>query len=108
MWCSTNLRPIVCTSHSVNLKSQKLISSRAVLRAFQGIGGAGCFAVTTVMMADMVPPEKLAKLVAGLSSVYAISLLVGPIIGGVLSSQSTWRWVFLIKYVSPHVSGIQH
>lgn len=68
-----------------------------VLRAFQGVGGAGCFAVATVMMSDMVPPEKLAKYVANLSTVYALSLLVGPIIGGALSSNTTWRWVFLIK-----------
>ncbi|KAH7385161.1 major facilitator superfamily domain-containing protein [Phaeosphaeria sp. MPI-PUGE-AT-0046c] len=72
-------------------------SQLTVLRAFEGIGGPGPFAVTTVMMSDMVPPEKLAKFVAGLSSVFAISLLVGPIIGGVFSSQSTWRWVFLIN-----------
>ncbi|KAH7070078.1 major facilitator superfamily domain-containing protein, partial [Paraphoma chrysanthemicola] len=68
-----------------------------ILRAFQGIGGAGCFAVATAMMSDMVPPEKLAKYVANLSAVYALSLLVGPIIGGALSSNSTWRWVFLIN-----------
>jgi MFS family permease len=52
------------------------------------------------MMSDMVPPEKLAKYAANLSAVYALSLLVGPIVGGALSSTTTWRWVFLIKYVN--------
>lgn len=68
-----------------------------MLRAFQGIGSSGCFTVSTVMVSDMVPPEKLAKYVANLSGVYALSLLVGPIIGGALSSNASWRWVFLIK-----------
>jgi len=49
------------------------------------------------MMTDLVPSEKLAKYAANLSSVYALSLLVGPIIGGAISSRSTWRWVFLLK-----------
>jgi MFS family permease len=76
---------------------KQLTVHRTVLRAFQGVGGAGCFAIATAMMSDMVAPEKLAKYVANLSAVYALSLLVGPILGGALSSNSTWRWVFLIK-----------
>jgi MFS family permease len=49
------------------------------------------------MMTEMVPPEKYAKYVANLSAVYALSLLAGPIIGGAISSNATWRLVFLIK-----------
>jgi MFS family permease len=74
-----------------------LTGLRTVLRAFQGVGGAGCYAVATVMMFDMVPPERVAQYTGNLSTVYAISLLGGPIIGGALSSTATWRWVFLIK-----------
>jgi MFS family permease len=51
------------------------------------------------MMTELVPPEQYAKYVANLSTVYALSLLIGPIIGGAISSNSTWRWVFLLKSV---------
>jgi MFS family permease len=51
------------------------------------------------MISDMVPPDKFAKYAANLSAVYALSLLAGPIIGGALSSNTTWRWVFIIKQV---------
>lgn len=76
----------------------RLTGIRTCLRAFQGVGGSGGFAVATAMMSDMVAPDKLAKYAANLSTVYALSLLVGPILGGALSSYSTWRWAFLIKY----------
>ncbi|KAH7128161.1 MFS multidrug transporter-like protein [Dendryphion nanum] len=68
-----------------------------IFRAFQGVGGAGCFSLATAMMTELVPPEKYAKYVANLSIVYAISLLCGPILGGAISSRISWRWVFLIN-----------
>lgn len=78
-----------------------------VLRAFQGMGGSGVYAIATAMLTELVPPEKLAKHVANLSSVYAISLLAGPIIGGAISqsSSSSWRWVFLLN-VPAYIPGL--
>lgn len=72
-----------------NYLRARLTGNRTCLRAFQGVGGSGCFAVATAMMSDMVAPDKLAKYAANLSAVYALSLLVGPILGGALSSYST-------------------
>lgn len=73
--------------------------NRIILRAFQGVGGGGCFALTTAMLTELVPPHKYAKYTANLSVIFAVSLLCGPILGGAISSRSTWRWVFLLKYV---------
>ncbi|PSN69770.1 MFS general substrate transporter [Corynespora cassiicola Philippines] len=68
-----------------------------ILRSFQGIRGAGCFAVACAMLTELVPSSMLAAYTAKLSLVYAISLLIGPIIGGAISSDSTWRWAFLLN-----------
>ncbi|KAF2009361.1 MFS multidrug transporter-like protein [Aaosphaeria arxii CBS 175.79] len=68
-----------------------------IFRAFQGIGGAGCFSLATAMMTELVPPETYSKYVANLSTVYALSLLCGPILGGAISSRASWRWIFLIN-----------
>jgi MFS family permease len=61
------------------------------------MGGGGCFALGITMITDLVPPEKWAQFGTNIAIVYAISLLAGPIIGGVISENTTWRWVFLIK-----------
>ena len=72
-----------------------------MLRAFQGIGGSGYLAIGTVLLLELVPPQTYAKLVTNMSAVYALSLLLGPILGGLLSKKANWCWVFLIKFVSP-------
>ncbi|KAF2251689.1 putative multidrug resistance protein fnx1 [Trematosphaeria pertusa] len=82
---------------SAGCGASQSLTQLIILRAFQGVGGAGCFALASVMLTELVPPEKLAQYVANLSTVYAISLLCGPIIGGAISSRSTWRWVFLLN-----------
>lgn len=73
---------------------------RIIFRAFQGIGGAGLFAMTPVIISEMVPPEKFGAYNALASSTIGISFLLGPLIGGAINNtQKLWRWIFLIKYV---------
>ncbi|KAI3394960.1 hypothetical protein diail_2018 [Diaporthe ilicicola] len=68
-----------------------------IFRAFQGLGGSGDFALCSVIILDLVPSHKYAEYSGNISIVYAISLCVGPIIGGAITENSTWRWIFLLK-----------
>lgn len=76
---------LIITDHSI------------VFRALQGVGGAGNYALCTVIIIELVPSHKYAKYTSTLSIVYCLSLLLGPILGGIISERSTWRWVFLLK-----------
>lgn len=70
---------------------------RIVFRAFQGLGGGGCFAICTVICLDLVPEKTYTTLLTFISVVYAISLIVGPILGGTITMRTTWRWIFLLN-----------
>lgn len=72
---------------------------RIILRAFQGMGGSGIFSMVLVIAPGVVPREKHGKYMAVVSSVFAIASILGPILGGAITTHSTWRWVFLLKYV---------
>ncbi|KAF2994210.1 hypothetical protein E8E14_000689 [Neopestalotiopsis sp. 37M] len=68
-----------------------------IFRAFQGVGGGGCFSLCTIMMMELVPPEGYAQFVANISLSVALGLLLGPILGGAISSHSSWRWIFILN-----------
>ena len=68
-----------------------------IFRAFQGLGGGGCFAICTVICLDLVPKKTYPTLITFISSVYAISLIIGPILGGAIPMRTTWRWIFLVN-----------
>lgn len=80
--------------------------NRIVLRAFQGIGGSGIYSMVGVITIIVVPPEKYGKYVAIISSVFAVASVLGPVLGGTINDHSSWRWVFLLKYVSPFSSHL--
>ncbi|OTA92494.1 hypothetical protein M434DRAFT_396376 [Hypoxylon sp. CO27-5] len=49
------------------------------------------------MVIEIVPPEKYAKYVANITIVNALALLAGPIVGGAIAAQISWRWIFIIN-----------
>ncbi|KAG9201297.1 hypothetical protein G6514_005845 [Epicoccum nigrum] len=68
-----------------------------IFRAFQGMGGGGCFSVPTVICLELVPKDKYAALTSFISLVFSSSMIAGPIVGGAISKNTTWRWVFLLN-----------
>ncbi|KAF4440059.1 Major facilitator superfamily domain, general substrate transporter [Fusarium austroafricanum] len=68
-----------------------------VFRALQGIGASGLFSLTMVIVPDITPDRWLGLYSGVVSSVFAFSSVLGPVLGGVLAQHSTWRWVFLLN-----------
>ncbi|NUR92755.1 MAG: MFS transporter, partial [Nonomuraea sp.] len=68
-----------------------------VARAVQGIGAGAIQSITQVVAADLYPLEERGRISGLLSSVWGVSALVGPALGGVLSELGLWRWIFLLN-----------
>ena len=68
-----------------------------IARVLQGIGGGGMAPTEQSMLADTFPPEKRAQVFAlyGLTVVSAPA--IGPVLGGWLTDNLSWHWVFLIN-----------
>ncbi|KAI4166361.1 MAG: hypothetical protein LQ342_000251 [Letrouitia transgressa] len=49
------------------------------------------------MVFELVPQTEYAAYTALVSAVFALSLLLGPLLGGAINNHTTWRWVFLLN-----------
>lgn len=68
------------------------------MRAFQGVGGSGIFSLAVVVLTNMSDSGSAAATdLAMVSSVFTISRMVGPSLGGAISDNGGWRWAFLLK-----------
>lgn len=66
-------------------------------RALQGLGGSGLSSLAMVILSEIIP-LKVAGWISGLvGTVIAMSGVLGPVLGGVITSLTSWRWVFWIK-----------
>ncbi|ORY17866.1 putative multidrug resistance protein fnx1 [Clohesyomyces aquaticus] len=68
-----------------------------VLRAFQGLGASGVYSLVCIVLFELVPKEKYPRYSVCIAALFVVSLLLGPLLGGLISERSTWRWVFLLN-----------
>ncbi|BGP12136.1 hypothetical protein JCM10213_004701 [Rhodosporidiobolus nylandii] len=66
-------------------------------RAFSGCGAAGIFTACLSIIADVTKLEDRPKLLGLFGGVFAISSVVGPLLGGVFVDHVSWRWCFYIN-----------
>jgi EmrB/QacA subfamily drug resistance transporter len=73
------------------------MTSLIIFRAVQGIGAGAIMPVSMTMVGDLYSLEERAKVQGYLASVWAMSAVVGPTLGGVFSDFLSWRWIFLVN-----------
>lgn len=65
-----------------------------VLRVFQGIGGAMVMANSTAIVADAFPHQELGRALGINVMVVAVGQIMGPVLGGWLTTAYGWPWTF--------------
>lgn len=66
-------------------------------RALQGVGGGGIWGLTFATVGDIVPPRQRGKYFGLFSSMWGIAAILGPLVGGVIVDNVSWRWIFFVN-----------
>jgi DHA2 family multidrug resistance protein len=66
-------------------------------RVLQGIGGGGLAPVEQAILVDTFPPHKRASAFALYTVAIVTAPAIGPVLGGWITDNYNWRWVFLIN-----------
>lgn len=96
-------KTIVCTSFIIFLAASMGCGASTTLdqligfRAVQGIGGAGMYSMAMITFPELSPPSKVVLVTSTLGVIVALAGLVGPVLGGLLTTYVGWRYVFWIK-----------
>ncbi len=73
------------------------IYSLITFRGIQGLGAGSIMATVNTIAGDIYSIEERAKIQGWLSSIWGISAIVGPALGGALAAYISWRWIFLVN-----------
>jgi EmrB/QacA subfamily drug resistance transporter len=68
-----------------------------LFRGLQGLGAGGLVPLAMTIIGDIYTLEERTRMQALFSGVWGLSSIVGPVIGGFLTDQLSWRWVFFLN-----------
>lgn len=63
-------------------------------RVISGLGGGGIMVLVSAIIADLVPARQRGKYLGVTGSVFAVSVVLGPLLGGFFVQVTGWRWLF--------------
>ena len=66
-------------------------------RGLQGLGGGAVFPIAFAIIADLYPPEERAKYGALFGAVFGLSSVLGPLLGGFVTDNFGWPWIFYLN-----------
>src|SRR6202522_1235418 len=68
-----------------------------IARVLQGIGGGGLAPVEQAILVDTFPPHKRAMAFALYTVAIVTAPAIGPVLGGWITDNYNWRWIFFIN-----------
>ncbi|WP_229262161.1 MDR family MFS transporter [Duganella guangzhouensis] len=66
-------------------------------RAIQGLGAGGFMPLAQIVIGDLIPPAERGKRQGSIAAVYALTSVLGPVLGGLLTDWLSWHWIFYVN-----------
>lgn len=68
-----------------------------VFRGIQGLGAGSIMATVNTLAGDLYNLRERARIQGFLASVWGVSAILGPTLGGAFAEYASWRWIFLVN-----------
>jgi EmrB/QacA subfamily drug resistance transporter len=68
-----------------------------LFRGIQGLGAGALFPISLAVIGDLFSPRERGRYQGLFGAVFAVAMLVGPFLGGILTDNISWHWIFLVN-----------
>src|SRR4029078_7897669 len=68
-----------------------------LFRSIQGLGGGAIYALSFIVVGVLYSAHERAKMQGLISGIWGIASILGPLAGGIIVENWSWRWVFFVN-----------
>src|SRR3977135_4297296 len=68
-----------------------------IFRGLQGLAGGVLTSTVFTVISQIFPPAERGRIQGGFSGIFGLASIVGPLLGGYLTDNLSWRWVFYVN-----------
>lgn len=68
-----------------------------IFRGIQGLGAGALFPISLAVIGDLFTPQERGKYQGLFGAVFGVSAIIGPALGGFLTDNISWHWVFFVN-----------
>jgi len=87
----------VFTIGSIACGAAQSLPQLVAARVLQGLGGGGLMVLSQALIGELVPPRERARFQGYFAIVFTAASIGGPVIGGIVVSHTSWRWLFFVN-----------
>jgi EmrB/QacA subfamily drug resistance transporter len=73
------------------------MESLIIFRGIQGIGAGAIFPVSLAIIGDLYTPRERGRYQGLFGAVFGVAAIIGPLLGGWLTDNLSWHWIFLVN-----------
>ena len=80
---------------SIACSAAQTMGQLIAARVLQGLGGGGLMMLSHALIGELVPPIERVRFQGYFALMFSVASISGPVIGGLVVSHVSWRWLFL-------------
>ena len=96
---------VLFTVASMACGAAQTMPQLVIARLLQGMGAGGLGVLGMAITGDLVPMRQLGRWLGYQGAIFAVSAVLGPLIGGLFVDNLTWRWAFYLNIPLALISG---
>ena len=73
------------------------MESLILFRGIQGVGAGAIFPISLAIIGDLFTPRERGRYQGLFGAVFGVASIIGPLLGGWLTDNLSWHWIFLVN-----------